>query len=371
MIRLAFLFVLAANIATAQGAGDAAIAAADRLAQAAQSLTAAQSASDRVAALTETVRAYEDGLIAMRDGLRRAAIRESAVSAELNAKSEEVGRLLGVLQAMGRAPAPLLMLHPSGPTGTARSGMLVADVTPAIQGEVTELRAQLDEIATLRTLQQNAADTLAEGLEGAQVARAALSQAVSERTDLPQRFTEDPIQTALLLASTETLEAFSSGLTDAFIVGETPVDATTQKGGLPLPVQGRVLRTFDTADAAGIRRPGVIIAARPRALVTTPAAATILFRGPLLDYGNVIILEPAADVLFVIAGLAEVFGEAGQVIPQGAPVGLLGGDAPSVNGNLTQNATNTGTVSSQTLYLEVREGQSPVNPADWFVLDVR
>ena len=142
-----------------------------------------------------------------------------------------------------------------------------------------------------------------------------------------------------------------------------------QKGALTLPVQGQLLRAFDTPDAAGIRRPGVIVAARPRALVTAPAAATILFRGPLLDYGNVVILEPAADVLFVIAGLAEVFGEAGQVIPEGSPIGLLGGEVPSARAILTENGANAGGVASQTLYLEVREGQSPVNPADWFVLD--
>jgi septal ring factor EnvC (AmiA/AmiB activator) len=85
----------------------------------------------------------------------------------------------------------------------------------------------------------------------------------------------------------------------------------------------------------------------------------------------VVILEPAADVLFVIAGLEEVFGEAGQVIPQGSPIGLLGGDAPNTNGNLTGNGSNEGGVATQTLYLEVRDGQSPVNPADWFVLDAR
>ena len=371
MIRLALLFWLMASAVAAQTPSEAAAAASNRLAQAGQSLAAAGSARDRVSALTETVRAYEDGLVAMRDGLRRAAIQEKTVSTALAAKSDEVGRLLGVLETMGRAPTPLLMLHPSGPVGTARSGMMLADVTPAIQSEVTELRVQLEEIALLRTLQQNAAETLQEGLEGAQEARAALSQAVSDRTDLPQRFTEDPIQTALLLASTETLEAFSSGLSDAFISDESPVDARAQKGSLPLPLQGQLLRAFDAPDAAGIRRPGIIIAGRARALVTSPAAATILFRGPLLDYGNVVILEPAADVLFVIAGLEEVFGEAGQVIPQGSPIGLLGGDAPNTNGNLTGNGSNEGGVATQTLYLEVRDGQSPVNPADWFVLDAR
>ena len=162
------------------------------------------------------------------------------------------------------------------------------------------------------------------------------------------------------------MTGLSDGLNDA-----SPVDATADKGALTLPVQGTILRSFEQPDASGIRRPGIIIAARPRALVTTPAAATILFRGPLLDYGNVTILEPAADVLFVIAGMDEVFGEVGQVIPQGSPIGLLGGETPNARAILTQSEPDNGGVASRTLYLEVRDGQSPVNPSDWFALDDR
>ena len=265
---------------------------------------------------------------------------------------------------MGRAPAPILLLHPSGPTGTARSGMMLAEVTPALQDEVTALRAQLEEVAILRDLQTDALTILEDGLQGAQTARAALSAAISDRTDLPQRFLEDPVQTALLLASSETLDAFATGLTDTQAGGGP--DASTVKGAIPLPVAGQVIRQFNEADAAGIRRPGVLIATRPRALVTTPVSATIRYAGPLLDYGNVVILEPAADTLWVIAGLSEAFGTAGQIVPDGTPIGLMGGIITNAQAILTESAQGSAGQRTQTLYLEVRDGQSTVNPADWF-----
>lgn len=349
------------------------MAAKSRLEQAGVLLDAAETSRDQVAALTETVRAYEDGLIALRDGLRRAAIRQQTLTAELDARRDEVARLLGVLQTMGRAPAPLLLLHPSGPVGTARSGMILADVTPALQAEVETLRAQLEEVTLLQQVQDGAADTLRQGLDGAQAARTALTAAIQDRTDLPRRFTEDPVQTALLLASTETLDAFAGGLGDT--IGDEgdapPPDASGTKGTLALPVQGRVIRGFGEEDLAGIIRPGLLIAARPRALVTAPVAATIRFRGPLLDYGNVIILEPAADVLVVLAGLAEVFGEAGQIVPAGAPLGLMGGVSPVVDEILSESDAIDADRANQTLYLEVREGQSTVDPATWFALESR
>ena len=369
MIRLlACLCLLAAPAAAQDDAAAAAQAAAQRIEIAAGLLEAAEGRRDRVAALTETVQAYESGLVAMRDGLRRATIRQRSIEAQLEASRGEIARLLGVLQAMGRAPAPLLLLHPSGPIGTARGGMLTADLTPALQAQADELQAALQEVALLRGLQEEATDTLARGLTGAQQARTALSEAIANRTDLPQRFSEDPVQTALLLASAETLQGFAATLRETLPDGTADLPAP-DKGALPLPVQGQVLRRFNAPDAAGIARPGVILATRPRALVTAPAPATLLFRGPLLDYGNVVILEPAAGVLFVIAGLAEVYGEAGQVLPAGTPLGLMGGETPSADAFLTGGDGSGGGQASQTLYLEVRDGQSPVDPGAWFALD--
>lgn len=371
MIRLALALCFWAGAGWAQSeTAAAAQAAAARLAAASVLLDQAGGSDDQIAALTETVRAYEDGLGAMRDGLRRVAIRQTAIRAELEARSAEVAQLLGVLMTMGRAPAPLLLLHPSGPLGTARSGMIVSEVTPALQARVDDLRADLVEVAELQAVQDNAAETLQDGLNGAQTARAALAQAVSDRTDLPRRFTEDRVATALLIASTETLDAFAAGLAGT-VDGDIGAlqEATALQGTLPLPVLGQILRRAGEADAAGIIRPGWVVATRPGALITAPAAATIRYRGPLLDYGVVIILEPATDVLIVIAGLADAFGEAGQVVPAGAPIGMMGGEMPAVDALLTESASAEGRQRSETLYLEVRDGQGPVDPATWFAVE--
>ena len=350
---------------SAQSPAEDALAAADSLQDARTALETADARSDRIAALTQTVQAYEDGLAALRDGLRRAAIRQRTLETDLEARSDEVARLLGVLQTMGRAPAPILLLHPNGPTGTARSGMMLADVTPALQDKVTELRIQLEEVTTLRSLQANAITILEDGLNGVQTARTQLSNAIADRTDLPIKFSDNPTQTAVLLASSETLQAFATGLTETQPGGGP--DANTIKGEIPLPVDGRVVRQYQESDAAGIARPGILIATRPRAMVTTPVSATIRYAGPLLDYGNVIILEPAADVMWVIAGLEQVFGKVGQIVPDGTPVGLMGGIQSDAQGILNESAQGSAGQRTETLYLEVRDRQSAVNPAEWFI----
>ncbi len=371
MLRAALLCALLAGGAVSAQTPDpaeAARAAAVRLNQATIRLDQAKSARDRVKALSETIRAFEDGLAAMREGLRHASIREQTLSRELSAREDEFSRLIGVLQSMGETRAPTVLLHPAGPTGTARAGMILADVTPALNTRVAELRGKLDEVSTLRRLQDNAAETLRQGLRGLQEARSELSQAVADRSDLPRRFAEDPVKTALLIASSETLEGFASGLSEIAVgesAGSLP-DISHRKGKLPPPVQGRVLRGFMGSDAAGITRPGVIMATRPRALVTTPAAATIRYHGPLLDYGNVMILEPQSGLLIVLAGLDVVYGLTGQVLPAGAPIGLMGGADPEIGEILTQSSEGAGNDRTETLYIEIREDNVPVDPSAWF-----
>ncbi len=368
-ILAAALAVVLCGPAEAQNTpSKAALAAAEMLEQASISLSEAESARDRVRALTETIQAYEAGLSAMRDGLRMAATREAQLSAELRAREQDVAQLLGVLQTIETTTPPVLMLHPSGPLGAARAGMMLSEVTPGLNAKAQALAQDLQEVQTLRLLQQDAAETLAEGLTGVQSARTRLSEAIADRTGLPQRFVEDPIKTAILISSTETLDGFATGLSEISEgeIAESDDSIQSRKGDVPLPVQGVLLHRAGETDAAGVTRPGLVLGARPRALVTTPTAATIRYRGPLLDLGNLIILEPQPGLLFVFSGLQEVYGDIGQVIPEGTPVGLMPGETPEIGAILSTRGDGTGTDRSETLYIEVREDNSPVDPESWF-----
>ena len=371
MIRaLAICFALASPAAAQEDPAFIAKRAAGQLEAAQNALFLAEKANDRVDALTQTIRAYEHGLTALREGLRRAAIREESLRQKFERERDRVSRLLGVLQSIETSPAPLLLLHPSGPIGTARSGMIVSEVTPALHRQAAELKSELEEIALMRALQESAAITLEEGLEGVQRARTALSQSISNRIDLPRRLLDDPEAMSALLNSAETLRAFADGIGDLKVTGnDAPLHIGEARGALPLPVTGTILRRAGEADAAGIKRPGIVIATEPNALVTTPWPATIRYRGPLLDYGNVMVLEPGDGYLLVLAGLDQVYGATGEVLPAGTPVGLMGGKTPDAALFLTQAAEGSGGAKTETLYMELRQGKDPVDPGIWFAFD--
>jgi len=363
MIKAAALcLMLTASAAWGGVAEDAAQASAD-LQQAVAALQEASAAKDRVAALTSTIRAYEQGLAALREALRQAELRETELTLQFQAKRDRIAQLLGVLSRIDAEPGPLLLLHPTGPLGTVRSGMMLADVTPALQAEVNDLKTQLQELEGLRSLQKAAGDTLGKGLGAAQAARSELSQAMSDRTKLPKRFTEDPEVLKGLLESADTLEAFAAGLALDDSGASTFAE---QKGRLDLPALGTLLLKPGETDARGVTKPGLTLATRPAALVTSPWAATIRYRGPLLDYGNVMIIEPGGGYLLVLAGLDRVYGEVGEVIAKGAALGLMGGETLGASDLLAPAKQEGGDRETETLYVELRQGATPVDPMPWF-----
>ncbi|WP_333828163.1 murein hydrolase activator EnvC family protein [Pararhodobacter sp.] len=357
---------LCAQPALAADPADTARAAALALVGAIDDLVEARGARDQVSALTQTIQAHEAGLSALRAGLRDAALREATIRRRFDQQSEDVSRLLAAMMVAGRMEGPALLLHPEGPLATARAGMMLADLAPAMQAEADRIGAMLREMQVLRHLRETAADTLSLGLRSLQEARTDLSQAMADRRELPPRMAESEEAMLALLASAQTLEALATGLAAAPAGLDEPLpDFTEALGRLPLPVQGAVLRRPGEADAAGVVRPGLVLATEPGALVTAPWAGTIRYRGPLMDYGNVILLEPGEGYLVVLAGLDLVYPRVGDVVSQGAPMGLMPGATPTGTEFLAA-ASVAG--RSETLYLEIRDDGQAIDPEVWFDL---
>jgi septal ring factor EnvC (AmiA/AmiB activator) len=366
MIRALLLAGFVAFPATADPAAEAQTAAED-LRVAGLAFAEAERSGDRVRALTDTVRAYERGLTVLRDALRDAALRERALRETFAAEGETLGHLLAALQTMSRAPEATVLLHPAGALETARASMLMADAAPALSAKAARLRADLEELEVLVLLRETSLDTLEQGLSEAQAARVALGQAAAARDSGTVDATEEAIVLALLNGA-DTLDAFASSLTgrEAEEVGADAFAAAM--GRLPLPVEGVLLSGYGQPDAADVARPGILLAAAPRALVTAPWPGTVRYAGPLLDYGNVIILEPEAGYLLVLAGLGDLFATTGTVVRSDDPLGLMAGQPEPAQGNLIEGADAGGRSRTETLYIELRAQGGTRDPAPWFAL---
>ena len=338
---------------------------------AAEDLVAAETARDRVRALTRAISAHEEGLAALRIGMRKVTVRERQLSAKLLEQDGEIAALLGVLQRLDVGQTPVALAHPAGPVGSVRAGMLLSDLVPALTAEAAGLREDVAELAIMRDLQENAIEQLETGVQRLQSAREALNLAIADRTELPKRFVNDPVREAILIASSDTMAQFANGLDRVAVdqTSATPAIMDLGKGSLPLPVEGDVILRAGQTDAAGVERPGVVMAVLPQAIVTAPVSATIRYTGPLLDYGQVVILEPKRNLLFVFAGLGTIYVTPGDVVDAGTPLGLMAGQEGK---NAAQQSTDgevAGAEPTETLYIEVRQNNSPEDPSLWFRME--
>jgi septal ring factor EnvC (AmiA/AmiB activator) len=348
----------------------AAVEAAARLRAADALLAAADGARDRVDALSQTISAYEAGLEAVRAALREQVLREAAAQAELDAEEARLMHLTGLMLALDRDAGAALVLHPDGVLPSLRAGLVLADVRAALSSEASGLAAGLAALSALRSAQDAMAAALDAGLASAQDARVALSEAAAARRDLPAPYAADPAARAQLLAAAETLDRFAEGL--AAIVPAAPREASLSfpaaRGRLPMPARGPVLRGFMAPDAAGVVRPGLVLATAPGAPVMAPWAATIRYAGPLLDYGNVIVAEPEAGYLLVLAGLGDLYAVEGTVVAPGAVLGTMPGGHDDRAAYFGRASPAGGANRTETLYMELRNDGVPVDPAPWFEL---
>lgn len=361
MRRRVLVSVLLCALATPLAADPAerAMAAARALEQATLAMQAASGGRDQITALSQTIQAYEDGLVALRDGLREAQLREAALTRSLDSESADVSRLLAVLLGAGQLAPELVLLHPDGALATARAGMLLSDVTPELAAQVATLRRDLDDLRAVRRARQYGLLALEQGLEAAQNARIDLSAAIAARGPLPRKMVDDPERLALLANDAATLDEFAAELAlRPASLGDVPVGALMAAyGTLPLPVRATLLRRFNQSDAAGIERPGLVLAAAPQALVVAPWSGTVRYAGPLGALGQVVVLEPAEDMLMILAGMGEVLVQNGEILPAGAPLGAM----PARTGDQAESGQRT-----ETLYFELRQAGNPIDPEPWF-----
>ena len=155
-----------------------------------------------------------------------------------------------------------------------------------------------------------------------------------------------------------------AALTDTGVL----VTFSEARGFIQPPVRGALIAGFGALDPWGRPGYGLTFEAPAYAQVSAPWDGTVRYAGPLIDYGQVVVLEPEEGTLIVLAGLARVDRVVGETVLSGERLGDLGGPMPDSDEFLLEASTDRDEINAEKLYMELRRGGEAIDPAAWFDL---
>lgn len=343
----------------------------------------------------QRVKVAEIEVHSMQQRLADLARAEAEVENRLNGADASISSMLAALEQISLNPPPALIVDPEDAVGSARSAMLISAVLPELrakadkvvidlkrlqrlkgdaQKEQDELNANYgvlqEEQLRIATLIQARKQTIAQAngqLDSTEQQALALAQQAGALRQLIAELNAkaNTLKQAALAASahpdlpTETPEAIRTALANTSRTAPA-IPFAEAKGYLTPPVDGDDVEDFGANDGLGGIAEGVSYLTAPGAKVVAPADGWVVYTGPYLNYGKIVILNPGDGYTIVLAGLDAVSASIGQFMLEGEPLGTMGS---RTIGRIV--ATDAG-VSRPTLYIELRKNDKPMDPTGWW-----
>lgn len=345
-------------------------------------LKAANKAANKAEARAKQLQQAADG---ERDEMRRAKLREAAVTASIAAAEARIvaaqartaivdrllveqrarletqqgpiARLIAALQSLARRPAMLGLLQPGSTADIVHVRAVLGSVAPVVHERSMGVRDEIARTRRLREGAQIAARSLRDGREKLEIERLALLKMEAGHRLRTTGYRRDAMiesDRALALgeqardlvelmdtlgAAAETREALEAlpgplprpgaeSEEDAPMIARA---APTRPPPFRLPVAGSLVTGLGEVSEAGVRSRGLTLSTWAGAQVVAPAAGRVIYAGRFRGYGNIVILDHGDGWNSLVAGLDRVLVRVGDAPVQGAPLGRAPpGEAPRI-----------------------------------------
>lgn len=306
---------------------------------------------NRLHDVERAIQTREDGIEVLR---RRAA-------AEARRLAGERRRLAAQIRAayVGGRQGKLRLLLSGGDPATLGRLLVYHDYYARERSAaIADLSAHLDRLAATRRSLAAERDALAEEHAERERTLAAVEARRDERREtlakIEARLAGSGRALESLQADEARLEALveqlRTGLADLPDAAGAPPFASL-KGRLQPPVAGRAIARFGQPKFGGrLRWQGVWLAAEPGDAVKSAAAGRVAYVGWMHRYGLIVVLDHGGGFFTVYGHNQSVYAEVGRWVAAGDTIAEAG---------------RSGGHDRNGVYFEIREGRTPVNPADW------
>jgi murein hydrolase activator len=326
------------------------------------------------------IKAREAMIVASRTRLAELSKAESMQRLGLAHRNDQLARLLAALVMLEQNPPPALVAAPGDALAAVRAAMLFGAAVPALRAEAALLSQDVTRLDALRISVAVEQDQLSANLDKLRSARLQLEQ-LHDRKQLLLHATGAALarekEIAVGLAEkARTLKQLVDALAEearqkAASLAQSAASAATEKprlafthaiGRLDYPVQGKLLRRFGDSDGLGGEAKGISLATSPGAQVIAPASGRVAFAGDFRSYGQLLILDVGEGYHVLLAGMARIRVETGQMIVAGEPIGEMG-DGPGQWTMIGDRPTDPRPI----VYVEFRKAGTAIDPIKWWV----
>lgn len=344
-------------------------------------------------AAAQRVKLAEIEVADVEERLAALIVQELEVRGRLDGSNAEIANVLAALERISLNPPPPLIVDPDDALGSARSAMLIAAIVPQLQAKAEAVTSDLKALTDIKTQALTEEATLKanyEVLEEEQLRIATLIAARRQGIDQRNQELESEEAEAVALASrATTLQELISSLSRRATAVNTPPPAADPdapvltpeqiqlalantartepalpfgnvRGYLTMPANGVNVLDYGSSDGFGGLSHGVSLVTRAEAQVVAPADGWVLYKGPYLNYGQIVILNTGQNYTALLAGLDAVSVDIGQFVQMGMPLGTMG--SRTIGRSVTTNAG----AAQPTLYIELRQNNEPIDPTGWW-----
>lgn len=269
--------------------------------------------------------------------------QETDISRRLIAERDKQTRLLSALQIYSRNPPPALFVTPRKANDAVLAAIIMRAITPELKKRTESLVRQNSQLVNLRrqAALQNEAIFISESEVSEQ--RSEIERLIQQKMDLEDQLLNQADQMDARATELKARENRLTGDLPLKFFGAPAIDNTH----LQPPVVGDITMNFGQTDGKAPASRGVSYAAPPGSQVTAPAEGEVEYAGPLDSYGQVVVLSIGHDYRVVVTGIGRIYVQQGQTVGRHEPLGRMP--------NLSDKKA--------LLYMELRKGETPVNPA--------
>jgi septal ring factor EnvC (AmiA/AmiB activator) len=292
-----------------------------------------------------------------REELERLQADREAYLADLGARHEFLSAQVVAAYRLGRQSRLRLLLNQDSP---ARLGRMLAYYDYFSTAQAHRIKDLREALATLDRMQTGIDAELAalsaaqeeqrEALGDMQRGRAARAGVLAE---LAGRIDSDAARLVELSRNRADLEALLERLANA--LADIPSDLggyrhpSTQRGALPMPLQGRVLHAFGQPRTGGLHWQGWLIAADSGTEVSAIAYGRVAYADWLRGYGLLMIIDHGEGFMSLYGNNESLLFEVGDWVQRGTAISTVGKDSGTGQG----------------LYFELRDSGKAIDPAAW------